>query len=309
MTTTVSFDDLVTTVAREQQAAFRSHYRHLARLPKSAADLQAFLDAYLEHVVDLYAATAGAIWFRTPDGDQLTWKTQVAFERLGIEKDLAAPHQRLLQFATTRRRSFLVKPFSAPARQAAVSNPTDSFLVLGPVVHNGESLAVVELALGPTPLRGRTAAERNRYVLWLDHLLGFLCEGIELRFLRKAAPLAPALKQLSVAAQSAAETRAAIMRGLEQQLAVFSGWSFGSLEDNQSFTANVHELLDQHGLRVSCPQCGHPAILRCQNAGNAKAGVFLYDHTLDTGRTFHGGPTTFPPLTLVPRPQRRKRDA
>jgi hypothetical protein len=229
-----------------------------------------------------------------------------------LDGEFAAPHDHLLHFALSKPKSFLVKPYSAPEKLTAisnpkVSNPTDSFIVLGPVDHHGERIAVVELFLGPTPTRGRTAAERNRYLLWLDHLLGFLCRGIEARLLKRLAPLPPALEQLASAASAASAVQATIRITLEQHLATFSGWNFGSLDGNQTFTTRVQELLDQFGFRVACPHCGSPAILRCQNTGNSKSGVFLYDHTLESGRTFHGGPTSFPKLTLVPRQARRKR--
>jgi hypothetical protein len=311
MTAIDLFDDLVATIASEQRAEFRAHYRALTRLPKANLNLQEFLDGFLEQITQLYAANAAAIWFRAPDTEQLVEKASLGLERVGLERgglggEFAEPHDRLLHFALGKRKSFLVKPFCAPEKQSPVSNPTDSFVVLGPVDHHGERIAVVELFLGPTPMRGRTAAERNRYVLWLDHLLGFLCRGIEFRLLRKAAPLAPALSQLAVVATSATELQATIVAKLERQLLTFAGWSFGTLEDNQAFAGRVHELLDQFGLRVSCPQCGAPAILRCQNTGNSKTGVFLFDHTLESGRTFHGGPTSFPRVSLVARPIRRK---
>lgn len=302
---TTLFDHLVAEIAAEKRTEFRNHYRALARLPKADIDLQQFLDEFLRTVSGLYAASAAAIWFRTPDG-QLAAKTSMALDQIGLKGDLAVAHEQLLRFALTKKKSFLVKPYSVPERHATASNPTDSFIVFGPVDHHDERIAVVELYLGPIPMRGRSAAERNRYVLWLDHLLGFLCRGIEFRLLRKSAPLTPALHQLTAAANSATELQATIVSTLEQRLSAFVGWSFGTLEDNQAFASRVHELLDQFGLRVTCPQCGSPAILRCQNAGNSKTGVFLFDHTLETGRTFHGGPTSFPKLTLVARPSRRK---
>lgn len=306
MSTSVELDELMTTVADEQRAAFRSQYWRLTKLPRANLDLQAFLDAYLRNVVELYAATAGAIWFRAPDATLLSARASLGMDRIGLGTDLAMSHEQLLQFALTKHKSLLVKPYSAPERQAKVSNPSDSFVVLGPVEHHGEQVAVVELFLGPTPTRGRTAGERNRYVLWLDHLLSFLCRGIEYRLLRRSAPLPPALEQLTLAGQAATRLQDSIRDTLGQYLATFTGWNFGTLEDNQAFTTRVHLLLDQFGLRVCCPQCGAPAILRCQGTGNSKTGVFLYDHTLNSGRTFHGGPSTFPSLTLVPRAARRK---
>ena len=99
----------------------------------------------------------------------------------------------------------------------------------------------------------------------------------------------------------------AISRSMEVTLNSYTGMSFGSLRNNQTFTRTVHELLEGYGLRIACPECGAPAILRCQSAGNSKTGVFLYDHYLETGRTFHGGPSTFPRVKIVPKPPRRRK--
>jgi hypothetical protein len=300
------FEHLVAEVDTQHRAQFRSHYRAIRQLPASEISLQEFLDEYLRNLVHLYAATAGVVWFRSQNGPGLAGKSRIGWERLGLTGELTEAHQQLLQYGLTQTHSFLVRPYSAPARGAAVSNPTDSFLVLGPVTHRGEQIAVVELFLGPRPVRGRTSAERNRYVLWLDHLLAFFCRGIEARLLKKAAPLSPALEHLNVAERAAGEIQASMRGVLEQHLATFEGWNFGSLENNQAFTARLQELLDQFGLRVVCPHCGVPAILRCQKAGNSKSGAYLYDHVLPSGRTFHGGASAFPKLTLVPRPARRK---
>lgn len=306
MPQTVILDDLLEGIDSGQRADFVAAYRAITQLPSARCDLQRFFDDFLKHTLQIYAATAGAIWFRGHEREPLATRSRSGFERLGLEGEWEKPHDKLLHYALTRNRSFLVKPYSAPAPRAGVSNPTDSFIVLGPVDHDDGPLAVVELFLGPTPLRGQRAAERNRYVLWLDHLITFLCHGIELRFLRKSAPLQPALDQLGAAQVQIESLQDEIRITLEQRLAGLSGWNFGSLEQNQVFATRVQELLDRHGLRVQCPECGAPAIVRCQNTGNAKTGVFLYDHYLDAGRTFHGGPTTWPRVALVPKPARRK---
>lgn len=307
MTTAELLEQLTSTIASHQRAAFRSHYRALTRLPGAKVELQEFLEDYLHHVVQLFAAHAGAIWFRTLQADAPVARVSHRFGELGLSGEHLAAHDELVRFALTKERSFLVRPCSAVDRAKSATNPTDSFVLLGPVDHHGERIAVVELFLGPTPTRGRTAADRNRYILWLDHLIGFLCRGIEQRLLRRSAPLSPALEQLSEASNRAVELHESIRVELQRRLAPFENWNFGSLADNQAFVTRVHELLDQFGLRVRCPQCGSAAILRCQNAGNARHGSFLFDHTLDSGRTFHGGSASVPRLELVPRPARRKK--
>jgi hypothetical protein len=298
--------EVLDAVAPEHHESFKKDYWAIRDLASADCDLQDFLDSFLHHLMLLYAATAGAIWFREVGQRRLSARATSGCDRLGFDGELNKRHEDLLQYALSQANALLVKPYAAPTARAAASNPTDSFVLLGPIDSHGDRIAVVELFLGPTPLRCQTTAERHRYVLWLDHLLSFLCLGIEERFLGNLAPLQPALVNLAATRAEIEAFKQAIMVSLEVTLNSFAGWNFGSLQNNRTFAKSVQELLDSNGLRVECPECGAPAILRCQSAGNSKTGAFLYDHYLDRGRTFHGGPTTFPRLKLVPKPPRRK---
>jgi hypothetical protein len=101
------------------------------------------------------------------------------------------------------------------------------------------------------------------------------------------------------------EQRSRTIRLLERDLAKFEGLRFESMETNQAFASQLHQLLDGAGLRVICPQCGQPSILRCLVVGNSTAGAFVFDHYLDKVRTFHGGRSTLPRLFLTAKPPRR----
>ncbi|MEM6473787.1 MAG: hypothetical protein AAF802_29785 [Planctomycetota bacterium] len=98
-----------------------------------------------------------------------------------------------------------------------------------------------------------------------------------------------------------------IRLAIQAQLSQMTGLSMGTLEANRELVNSIHEMLDAHGLRVRCTQCGHPAILRVSPRAGAPAGVFVFDHTIDGRRTFHGGRTTLPELHLVAKPRRKPR--
>lgn len=306
MTVTAILNQILDEIAPAQRQSFRDDYHAITQLPGAGTDLQEFFDDFLDSVVRLYAGNAGALWFCDPDSGQLSRKAAIGFNQLGLVDEYETAHLQLLGYALTQTKSFVVNPYSAPNSDAGVSNPTDSFIVLGPIDHDGECLGVVELFLGPKPIRGRTVGDRERYALWLDHLITYVCQGIELRFLGSSAPLQPALVNLEATKSEIQAFKEAISRSIEVTLNNYAGMSFGSLRNNQTFTRSVHELLDGYGLRIECPECKAPAILRCQSAGNSKTGVFLYDHYLETGRTFHGGPSTFPAVRVVPKPPRRR---
>ena len=191
-------------------------------------------------------------------------------------------------------------------RPQGISNPTDSYLLLAPVLFEGNGVAVLEIILGPKPLRTPHANVMQNHVLWLQWLSTILRSGIERCFEQVDQPLVAALSILQQTSQDVKAIQQQILVRIEQTLQQFVGKNFGSLAANQAITKQVHALLDSKGLRVCCPECGAAAILRCQNAGNAKTGAFMFDHYLDTGRTFHGGQTTFPNVSVVPKPARRK---
>lgn len=97
-----------------------------------------------------------------------------------------------------------------------------------------------------------------------------------------------------------------IRLAIQGQLSKMVGRSFDDLEKNRELADSIHQVLDSHGLRVCCLECGHPAILRVSPRGNG-SGVFVFDHTIDGKRTFHGGRKTVPIIRLVAKPPRKPR--
>ncbi|MDG2223392.1 MAG: hypothetical protein P8L85_18565 [Rubripirellula sp.] len=93
---------------------------------------------------------------------------------------------------------------------------------------------------------------------------------------------------------------------IQTQLASITGHSLGDLSQNRELIASIHEVLESHGLRIQCVECGHPAILRVSPRPGSPNGVFVFDHTLDGRRTFHGGGSAVPPIKLVAKPPRKK---
>ncbi len=92
---------------------------------------------------------------------------------------------------------------------------------------------------------------------------------------------------------------------IETELGSLVGKSFGSLAANQQVAAMIHQLLDAHALRIRCPECGHPGILRCSPRPSLATGAFVIDHAIAGRRTFHLGISTIPELKLVAKPARR----
>lgn len=98
----------------------------------------------------------------------------------------------------------------------------------------------------------------------------------------------------------------AIRLAIQGELAKLVGRSMGNLDLNHQLAESIHQLLESHGLRVRCSECEHPAILRVSPRKGVPHGVFVFDHTVEGRRTFHGGRSAVPPIRLVAKPPRRK---
>ncbi len=101
----------------------------------------------------------------------------------------------------------------------------------------------------------------------------------------------------------------AIRMAIQTQLSSMVGRSMDDLEQNRNLAEAIHRLLESHGLRIQCSECGHPAILRVSPRKGSANGVFVFDHTIEGRRTFHGGRSAVPPIRLVAKPPRKKSPA
>ena len=120
-----------------------------------------------------------------------------------------------------------------------------------------------------------------------------------------ASEIIPPEKLLQSLEEELNRMRRSIRLSLQNKLASLTGRSLGSLELNQSLARSIHAMLDQHGFRIRCHQCGHAAILRVSPRKGMDAGAFVFDHTVEGKRTFHGGGAHIPPIHLVAKPARR----
>ncbi len=102
-----------------------------------------------------------------------------------------------------------------------------------------------------------------------------------------------------------ARLQRAIRLAIQAQLGRLTGQNMGTLDGNRQLADSIHQMLERHGLRVQCIECGHPAILRVSPRGDS-AGAFVFDHSIDGRRTFHGGKGVVPEIRLVAKPPRKK---
>ena len=107
---------------------------------------------------------------------------------------------------------------------------------------------------------------------------------------------------LSEIAEEAARLHRALRLHLQRRLAVYADHP-ASATDADLLVKDIADLLDRHGLRVRCPRCHHPAVLRTQTRSGRRR--FVFDHTIEGRRTFHAGGDRLPPLHLTAKPGRQ----
>ena len=94
---------------------------------------------------------------------------------------------------------------------------------------------------------------------------------------------------------------------VQKVLDALSGQDFPSLEARKAIATEIRVALDRVGLRLKCPQCSLPAVLRAVRAGNSRNGVFQFDHPSGGSRTTHKGSSVFPNgLTVTDAPVDRR---
>lgn len=285
--------------------------KKLDKLIDSELPLQSFLEELLPLACELFGCRAAVAWLRAQGSTSAVFGVRFRMDDVLSTVTEQKKHERLVQLAWQQKQAMLAEPTLGKKAVADLGskptgshNPTGHPLLFGPILHNAEPIALLELVLAETTTV-LTQAQRKLYLRGIQLVAERVYAGLQKRMTMPAATIEQAAAHLSQITAEAEALQVQIRTNIEARLQRFQSWSFGSLDENQRFAKLVHQLLDSYGLRVQCTECGHPAILRCLGAGNARHGVFVFDHYLESGRTFHGGPTTVPLLRVVPKPARR----
>lgn len=284
----------------------------LAHLIDGQLPLQPLLEQLLPLLCNMFSGVSAVVWMKAHGAHSAIVGVRYQMDRLLPELAQQKQHQGLVQLAWRQEQPLLIEcaePLCLPVGSAdpeMPSNPTAYPLLFAPVMHHGETLALLEIALATADL---TAAQRKLYVRALGLVARRLSGGLSDRIHPAPPSVGRATEQLDCLGGEVRELQQQIRQRIDQRLQQFEGWAFASLADKQVFAKRIQRLLEGHGLRVACSECGHAAILRAVAIGNAKHGAFVFDHYLDSGRTFHGGSTTVPLIRVVSKPARRSAKA
>lgn len=305
----------------------------LAELIDGDLPLQSFLELLLPQLCGLFGGSAAVAWLKAHGTSDAIFGVRYQMDKLLKSVDEQKKHERLVQLAWQQKQPLLAETAGAGTTTSFLmaggtssdtlaldgtdetlrdkgrqARPSGYPLLFGPILHLGEPIALLEVALtGATAAQTVpfTPAQRQLYLRSIKLVAERVYGGLRRRMAMPAARIDKAVEQVQRLTAEVHALQQQISHRIELRLQQFHGWSFASLAENQAFAKLVHQMLDSHGLRVVCPECGHPAILRCLRVGNAKHGAFVFDHYLDTGRTFHGGPSTVPLIKVVAKPARR----
>lgn len=296
---------------RSQVDALCDEIQHLAC---SALGPEKIFQRFIEKSARIYRAKQVAIWLWDEAGEI------PVLSAVGYHEDLRRPDQGsadgFLEFVRTCFQSGQprLQRWSSPCLRGSDASAGDLALedlaLLQPICLNGKTVGVIAIDLGSDrPGDDDTA---TGYLAVAKHL-GECLSGYLRNRQRRADEQFPSFAEATRALQTTGDwivsRREAIRQMIEEDLGLFAGLRFKTLQENREFAVMVHELLDANGFRSQCPECGEAAILRCLNTGNSKTGVFSFDHYVDGRRKYHCGATSFPKLKIRNKPRRRQRNS
>lgn len=298
---------------RAARVRLGAQLERLQRVCGNDSALEPFLEELLDVLGRIFGAAAGAFWFRPWGGAGLCPSVRVGFGELPVSaKGLTAIDGSVAAFWQ--------------ATEPSIQNHAEhaSTVLIGPIRNGQEAIGAVQLVIidnqweqppqhvpandvaGGEHLDSQAQHSQERYSQALDGVMAIIQPAL----LKRMSVRTVSLKQVDAGIEQLSQQIAGIQRSIrlaiERYLQQLSGATFGTLESNQEFVRSVQKLLEAHGLRVRCPECGHPSILRCSRNANSPSGVFVFDHYLQGGRTFHGGGRTLPNIRVVAKPSRRK---
>lgn len=278
-------------IPRDQVIRVPVHVGKLRKVCSDRQSLEPFLAESLTILLRLFHARAGAFWFRPFNAATLCPVSRIGFDQLPLSS------QRLLACEQQVRGAWqAVEPQIKPIDQPLIS-------LIGPIRDGNTAIGALQLFAEYT---GTDQAEvKPLYAQALAMTLALLQPAIRQRMQVGETSISEATQRLSRLAEQLLGLQQSMRQTIEQTLGQLQGASFGSLDANQRFTRTISELLDSHGLRVACSQCGQAAIVRCSKNPRTRDGVFVFDHIVSGRRTFHGGTTTLPLLRVVDKPRRR----
>src|SRR6185369_14234781 len=141
-----------------------------------------FYGGFLTRIVSAMAAVGGGVWLKTENG---SLKLQYQFNLInsGVEASARARsrHGLLLKSVCDNGQAVLAPPSSGTSAESGPGNPTDSLIVLAPLVVDQENQGVVEIF----QRAGSAPSAQRGYLRFLAQMGDLACAYIKSRRLRQ----------------------------------------------------------------------------------------------------------------------------
>ncbi len=281
---------------RQHRIRVASQLHRLQRICDSDQPREQFSYQLLATLQRLMGASTAAFWLCPPHGEPLELQARYEDEPdvSGASVDMAA--EAILQSRWSQ---------SGPSLELLDSHAAG--VIVAPVHSGKEAIGALQWIFArPDPWQGMA----DQYLVGARRIVIAVEPALQHRFNSGAITWDAAAGQLEQLTTQLHHLQRLIRQTIEKSLRSMAGKSFADFKESQRFVKSIHALLESHGLRVRCPECGHPAILRCsRSSGSAGGGSFVFDHYIDGRRTFHGGGLTVPKVRVTTKPARRSSPA
>jgi multidrug efflux pump subunit AcrA (membrane-fusion protein) len=156
--------------------------QEITRLSTQDISPDEFYSGFLTRIVSAMAATGGAVWLRTENGS-LKLQFQINLAQSGVEASARSrsQHGLLLKSVVDNGQALLAPPSSGKSTDSGPGNPTDTLIVLAPLVVEDESQGLVEIFQRP----GSAPSAQRGYLRFLVQMSDLACGYIQNRRLRQ----------------------------------------------------------------------------------------------------------------------------
>ena len=171
-----------TQIVEQTWQEIRELMAELGKLAESDLAPEDYFREFLQRVVKALAAFGGAVWAKGGEGN-VELQYQMQLEQSGLlEPGLPRQfHDQLLTQAMTSGETLLVPPFTGPAGNGQVGNPTEFSIIVGSIGKGADALGVVEIFKRGT---SSPAAQRG-YVQFVTQVCNQTADYFKSRKLRQ----------------------------------------------------------------------------------------------------------------------------
>lgn len=168
-------------LVQEMKQEIRTLVQEIAQLAQADISEDEFYSGALNRIVAAMAAIAGAAWSVDKGNFNLQYQVNLAETGLNRSEQAQVQHGRLLERVAESQQALVVQPRSGPSGESEAANPTETLLVLAPILLEGKVVGVVEIFQRP----GGGPATQRGYLRFLAQMADLAGDFLKSRRLRQ----------------------------------------------------------------------------------------------------------------------------